>query len=216
MKIEIWSDYACPFCYMGKRRFEQALHKFADKDNVQVIYRSFELDPHAKRDVDYDVHDMLAGKYGMTRERAIAMNNDVTEQAKSLGLQYRLDTSIQTNTFDAHRLTHFAAQHGKAGEMTELLFKAYFTDSKHIGDHSVLSALAGQAGLDEQAAAAMLSRDDYASEVHGDEQEAAELEIRAVPFFLIDRKYAITGAQPTEVFLETLQKVSEAHQRESE
>ncbi|RUT28102.1 DsbA family oxidoreductase [Paenibacillus zeisoli] len=216
MKIEIWSDYACPFCYMGKRRFEQALNQFADKNNVEVIYRSFELDPNAKRDVDYDVHDMLAGKYGMTRERAIAMNNDVTEQAKSLGLQYRLDTAIQTNTFDAHRLTHFAAKQGKAAEMTELLFKAYFTDSKHIGDHAVLSALAGQVGLDEQTAAAMLSRDDYAVEVKGDEQEAAELEIRAVPFFLIDRKYAITGAQPAEVFLETLLKVSEAGPSESE
>nr|WP_251375742.1 DsbA family oxidoreductase [Paenibacillus sp. YPG26] len=195
---------------MGKRRFEQALHKFADKANVQVIYRSFELDPHAKRDVDYDVHDMLAGKYGMTRERAIAMNNDVTEQAKSLGLQYRLDTTIQTNTFDAHRLTHFAAQQGKAAEITELLFKAYFTDSRHIGDHAVLSALAGEAGLDPHAAANMLSSEDFASDVRGDEQEAAELEIRAVPFFLIDRKYAITGAQPAEVFLETLQKCSEA------
>ncbi|MNR26525.1 DSBA-like thioredoxin domain protein [compost metagenome] len=158
---------------------------------------------------------MLAGKYGMTRERAIAMNQDVTEQAKSVGLQYRLDTTILTNTLDAHRLTHFAAKHGKASEMNELLFQAYFTDSKHIGDHAVLSALAGQVGLDEQAVANMLSRDDYAGEVRADEQEASELEIRAVPFFLIDRKYAITGAQPVEVFLEALQQASEASQSEA-
>lgn len=209
MKIEIWSDFMCPFCYIGKRRFELALQQFEGRDQVEVSYRSFELDPGSKRDVDHDVHDMLAGKYGMTRERAIAMNEDVTEQAKSVGLQYRFDTMILTNTFDAHRLAHFAAALGKETEMVELLLKSYFTDSKHIGDHAVLAALAEQVGLDSKEVAEMLASDEFTKEVRGDEQEAGELEIRAVPFFLIDRKYAITGAQPTEVFLDSLRKISE-------
>ncbi|WP_068619541.1 DsbA family oxidoreductase [Paenibacillus tuaregi] len=204
MKVEIWSDFMCPFCYIGKRRFELALQKFAGKDQVEVIYRSFELDPEAKRDVDYDVHDMLAGKYGMTRERAISMNNDITEQAKSVGLRYLFDTMILTNTFDAHRLAHFAAKHGKAAEMVELLLKSYFTDSKHIGDHATLADLAVQIGLDRRETEEMLASGAFTEDVRSDEQEAGELGIRAVPFFLIDRKLAVTGAQPTEVFLDAL------------
>ncbi|GIP21314.1 DsbA family oxidoreductase [Paenibacillus sp. J22TS3] len=204
MKVEIWSDFMCPFCYIGKRRFELALQKFAGKDQVEVIYRSFELDPEAKRDVDYDVHDMLAGKYGMTRERAISMNNDITEQAKSVGLRYLFDTMILTNTFDAHRLAHFAAKHGKAAEMVELLLKSYFTDSKHIGDHATLADLAVQVGLDRRETEEMLASGAFTEDVRSDEQEAGELGIRAVPFFLIDRKLAVTGAQPTEVFLDAL------------
>src|SRR4051812_33731488 len=112
MKVEIRSDIACPFCYIGKRRFEAALEQFSNKQDIEVIYRSFELDSNAKRDVNQDVHDMLASKYGMTRERAKAMNADVTRQAQTLGLTYNMDTMILTNTFDAHRLTHFAARYG--------------------------------------------------------------------------------------------------------
>lgn len=206
MKVEIWSDVACPFCYIGKRRFEAALEQFSNKNDIDVVYRSFELDPNAKRDVDYDVHDMLSSKYGMSRERAIAMNDDVTGQAGALGLMYHLDTLILTNTFDAHRLTHFASRHGKMHEMAERLFQAYFTDSKHIGDHETLAALAAEVGLDENEAAKMLAGDEYSKEVRADEQEGASIGIRGVPFFVINRKYAISGAQPSEVFLEALQK----------
>jgi len=206
MKVEIWSDFACPFCYIGKRRFEAALANFADKDEVQVIYRSFELDPHAAKHSPIDVHDMLAAKYGMSREQAIAMNERVGRQAQEVGLLFRFDSIVLTNTFDAHRLAHFAGQYGKRGDVTELLFKAYFTDSKHIGDHETLADIAAEAGLDREEAAAMLAGEQYAAEVREDEREASRLGIRGVPFFVIDRKYAVSGAQPSEVFLETLRQ----------
>lgn len=206
MKVEIWSDFMCPFCYIGKRRFEAALDQFAHKHDVDVVYRSFELDPNSKRVVDYDVHDMLAAKYGMSRERAKAMNDDVARQAGAVGLTYHFDTMIVTNTFDAHRLAHFAASCGKMHEMTERLLKAYFTDSLPIGDHETLAALAAEIGLDKNEAAAMLAGDEYTKEVRDDEQEALRLGVRGVPFFVIDRKYAVSGAQPSEVFLEALQK----------
>jgi predicted DsbA family dithiol-disulfide isomerase len=211
MKIEIWSDVMCPFCYIGKRRFEAALQQFPNKDDIEVVYRSFELDPNAKRDVNQDVHDMLASKYGMSREEAKAKNDEVTGQAKELGLTYNFDNMIVTNTFDSHRLMHFAASYGKMQEMTERLFKAYFTDSKHIGDHETLAALAAEVGLDKDEAAKMLAGDEYTKEVRDDEHEGGQLGIRGVPFFVINRKYAISGAQPVEVFLDALQKAWDEH-----
>jgi predicted DsbA family dithiol-disulfide isomerase len=212
MKVEIWSDFVCPFCYIGKRKFEAALSQFSHKNEIEVVYRSFELDPNAKRDVDYDVHEMLATKYGNTREQAKAMNENVGAQAKDIGLTYHFDTMVVTNTFDAHRLSHFAARHGKMGELTERLLKAYFTESKHIGDHATLAALAGEAGLDQNEAAAMLAGDEFTNDVRADQQEAIRLGVRGVPFFVINRKYAISGAQPSEVFLEALQKAWEENQ----
>jgi predicted DsbA family dithiol-disulfide isomerase len=206
MKVEIWSDYMCPFCYIGKRKFEAALDRFSNKKDIEVVYRSFELDPDSKRDASHDVHEMLASKYGMSRERAESMNRDVTAQAQAVGLAYHFDTMILTNTFDAHRLSHFAARYGKMHEMTEALLKAYFTDSKHIGDHETLAALAAEVGLDQAEAAGMLGGDEFTSEVRADEQEAVNLGVRGVPFFVINRKYAVSGAQPSEVFLDALQK----------
>jgi predicted DsbA family dithiol-disulfide isomerase len=207
MKVEIWSDFACPFCYIGKRRFEAALEQFANKDEVEVVYRSFELDPYMEKNVPYDVHDMLSAKYGMSREQAKALNDDVARQAKAVGLLYHFDTLILTNTFDAHRLTHFAAKYGKEGEVAEFLFKAYFTDSKHIGDPETLVKIAVEVGLDREEAASMLAGTQYTDEVRADEREAESLGIRGVPFYVINRKYAVSGAQPSEVFLEVLQKV---------
>ncbi|MCZ8511855.1 DsbA family oxidoreductase [Paenibacillus filicis] len=206
MKVEVWSDFACPFCYIGKRRLEEALEQFPDQEKVEVVYRSFELDPNAPRSVDHDVHEMLASKYGMNRSQAIAMNENVTKQAQTVGLDYHLDTLVLTNTFDAHRLAHYAADNGKMKEMTERLLKAYFTDSKHLGDPAVLSELAAETGLDPAEAAKVLAGDAYAEEVRSDEAEAARLGVRGVPFFVINRKYAVSGAQPTEVFLQALQK----------
>ncbi|MFD0682220.1 MULTISPECIES: DsbA family oxidoreductase [unclassified Paenibacillus] len=206
MKIEIWSDIMCPFCYIGKRKFEAALEQFSNKSNVEVVYRSFELDPNSKRDVDHDVHQMLSSKYGMSREQAISMNGDVARQASAVGLTFNFDSMILTNTFDAHRLIHYAAQHGKMHEMTERLLHAYFTESKHIGDHEVLADLAAEVGLDRNEASKTLAGQDYAKEVRADEQEASTLGIRGVPYFVINRKYAISGAQSSEVFLGALQK----------
>lgn len=206
MKIEIWSDFACPFCYIVKRRFEQAVEQFSHKDELEVVYRSFELDPNSPRDIGHSVHDMLSQKYGMSVEQAKTMNANVVAQAESVGLTYHMDTIVLTNTFDAHRLAHFADTRGKMHEMTERLLKAYFTDSLHLGDHAVLASLAEEVGLDKAEAERILAGDTYASEVRADEQEGAELGITGVPFFVIDRKYGISGAQPLEVFVQALEK----------
>ena len=211
MKVEIWSDFVCPFCYIGKRRFEAALEQFPHKESVEVVYKSFQLDPHAKRDGNPNVHDMLAKKYGMTREQAVANTNQITQQAKVVGLTYHLDRAIQTNTFDAHRLAHFAASKGKLEEMTERLLKAHFTETLHIGDHETLADLAAEVGLDRAEAARVLSDDSFADEVQSDIQEAGRIGVRGVPFFLISGKYAVSGAKPSEVFLEALQKAWETN-----
>jgi predicted DsbA family dithiol-disulfide isomerase len=206
LKVEIWSDIACPFCYIGKRQFEAALNRFKHKDPVEVVYRSFELDPNAKRDNDFDVYDMLAGKYGMTREQAISANDGVAKQAQSVGLTFRFDTMILTNTFDAHRMTHFAAKYGKMKEMTERLFQAYFSNSLHVGDREVLAGLAADIGLDKAEAAAVLAGGDFTDHVRADEQEARKFGINGVPFFVINRKYGVSGAQASDVFLNALQQ----------
>jgi len=206
VKVEIWSDYVCPFCYIGKRRFEDGLQRFANKDAVEVVYKSFELDPNTPRDGNPSVYELLAAKYGMSREQAEANTNNLTQQAQALGLEYHMDRTIQTNTFDAHRLTHFAATKGKHVEMTERLLKAHFTDTLHLGNHDTLADLAVEVGLDRAEAMRVLADGEYASEVRKDEQEAAQLGARGVPFFVINRKYGISGAQPSEVFLEALQK----------
>jgi len=207
MKIDIWSDYACPFCYIGKRRLENALSQFPHRDQVEVVFRSFQLDPNAKVHGNRDIHDMLASKYGMTREKAVAMNEQLAEQARGVGLDFRFDTMMPTNTFDSHRLTHYASKQGKAAEMTERLLRAYFTDSVNLGEHSVLVSLAAEIGLNEKETLEMLESDAYADEVNGDIEEGQRLGITGVPFFVFNNKYAISGAQPGPVFTEVLDTV---------
>ncbi len=206
MKIEVWSDYACPFCYIGKERLGTALEQFEHRQDIEVVYKSFELDPQAPREVDHDVHDMLSAKYGMSREQAIQMNRNLARQAEDTGLTFQFDTMKLTNTFDAHRLTQYAAQQGKMDKIAEELFRAYFTDSQHLGDHDTLLDLAERIGLDRQATAKMLEGDDFATQVRTDEDEARQLGITSVPFFVIDRKYAVSGAQSTDTFLQAVQK----------
>jgi predicted DsbA family dithiol-disulfide isomerase len=207
MKVEIWSDYQCPFCYIGKRRFEEALKQFENKAQVEVSFRSFELNPEAERDINMSQNEMLAKKYGMSHADVEANNQNLTQQAKELGLEYHLDKVVLTNSFDAHRLMHFAESKGKENEMNELLFKAYFTEGKHIGDHAILVNLAEEAGLDKSEAEAMLGGTAFTAEVRGDEQEGSQLGITGVPFFVINRKYGISGAQSAEAFLDTLKKI---------
>ncbi|MFD0695977.1 DsbA family oxidoreductase [Paenibacillus sp. GCM10027628] len=206
MQVEIWSDIACPFCYIGKRRIESGLAQFAHKDQVEIIYKSFQLDENAPKDVAHDVHDMLASKYGMSRDEAKAMNAQLGKQAEAEGLDFHFDTLVLTNTMDAHRLLHFAAQYGKSKEVAELLFKAYFTDSKHVGQRDTLLAIATEVGLDPHAAEAMLASDQFADEVRADQLEGSRLGVRGVPFYVINRKYAVSGAQPASVFLDALEK----------
>ena len=207
MKVEIWSDYQCPFCYIGKRRFENALQQFAQGDQVEVEFKSFELDPNAERDVKMSQDEMLMKKYNMSAEQVKSSNNQLTAQAKAEGLEYHLEQTVLTNTFDAHRLMQYAASKGKETEMNERLFFAHFTESKHLGDREILVELAEEIGLDKKETAEMLESKLYTAEVRTDEQEGSLLGVRGVPFFVIDRKYGISGAQPTEVFLDTLKKV---------
>jgi len=212
LKVEIWSDFVCPFCYIGKRRFEAALERFAHRSEVEVVYRSFELDPNRENDNDESVHEMLASKYGMSVEQAKAANDNVARQAAQVGLTYRFDEMVVPNTFDAHRLTHFAAERGKQEALTERLLKAHFTENLHLGRRETLADLAAEVGLDRGEAAAMLESGRYADAVRGDEREAAALGCRGVPFFVLDRKFAVSGAQPENVFAEALQSAWEASQ----
>lgn len=207
MRIDIWSDYACPFCYIGKRRLEHALSQFPDRDQVEVVYRSFQLDPHARTDETRDIHDILAAKYGMTREKAQAMNAQLADQAQGVGLEFNFDTVQSTNTFDGHRLSHYAAGEGKGKELTERLLHAYFTDSLNLGDRKVLAELAAEVGLDQGAVTAMLESDAYRAQVDADIEAAGQLNITGVPFFVFNNKYAVSGAQPGPVFTEVLDTV---------
>lgn len=207
MKVEIWSDYQCPFCYIGKRRFEKAVNQFAQGNEIEVEFKSFELQPDAERDIKMSQDEMLMKKYNMSAEQVKTSNDNLTAQAKAEGLDYHLDKTILTNTLDAHRLMQFAEAKGKGKEMNERLFFAQFTESKHLGDQETLATLAEEVGLDKQETADMLASKLYTAEVRTDEQEASLLGVSGVPFFVIDRKYGISGAQPTEVFLQTLQKV---------
>ncbi|GMB09799.1 putative DsbA family dithiol-disulfide isomerase [Thermolongibacillus altinsuensis] len=212
MKVEIWSDFVCPFCYIGKRRFEKALEQFEHKDKVEIVFRSFELDPHVERNPKKNVYEYLAEKYGMSLEQAKATTQQVGKQAEAVGLHYDFDNMKRTNTFDAHRLAHFANSEGKMEEMTERLMKAYFTEGLHIGDHEVLANLASEVGLDREKALDVLRNNGYADEVRRDEEIGRQLGITGVPFFLFNQKYAVFGAQSSDVFMDVLQKVWEEEQ----
>ncbi|WP_077324299.1 DsbA family oxidoreductase [Virgibacillus siamensis] len=207
MKIEVWSDFVCPFCYIGKRRLEKALNEFAYKEDVTVEYKSYELDPNAEINPGKNIHELLASKYGMTVEKAKNSNESLGKQAAELGLTYNFDSMQHTNTFDAHRLAKFAGENGKGKEMTERLLKAYFTDSELISDHQTLVQLAGESGLDTAKVEEMLKLDDFALHVRADEEQARQIGVQGVPFFVFNEKYAVSGAQPPEVFSEVLEKV---------
>lgn len=206
MKVEIWSDYVCPFCYIGKTKFEAALRQFEHRDRIETVYRSFELDPGADPSAKRTTYEMLSAKYGMSLEQAKATSASVAAQGAAEGLAFHFDGAIETNTFDAHRLTHFAAAHGKASEFATLAFRAHFTDNDDLSDRGKLAELAAQAGLDAGAAEEALASGAYADAVREDEAEARRLDVRGVPFFVIDRKYAVSGAQSSDVFLEVLNK----------
>ncbi|MGG0823250.1 DsbA family oxidoreductase [Paenibacillus turicensis] len=215
MKIEIWSDFVCPFCYIGKRRFEQGLNNFEHKDEVEIVFKSFELMPHFGKDLGKSIHQVISDEKGIPIEQAKSMHAQLTAQANELGLDYQFDTMIPTNTLNAHRMTHFAAKSGKMVEMSERIFKAYFVESKHIGDFDTLASLAEEVGLDREQALQMLNSDQFTAEVKADEQEAANIGVQGVPFFVINRKYAVSGAQPPHVFTEVLNQVWEETKAES-
>jgi predicted DsbA family dithiol-disulfide isomerase len=207
MKIEIWSDVMCPFCYIGKRRFEAALEQFAHKKEVEITWKSFQLDPDMKTIPGKSINEYLAERKGWPIDYAKQMNERVTDMAKEVGLNYDFDKAVVANSFDAHRLTHLAKKHLVQDKVEEALFSAYFTEGKNIADHQVLIDLGAKAGLDKEEVEKMLESDLYSEGVKKDVGEAHQFGIRAVPNFVIDRKYTVSGAQPTEVFLETLNKI---------
>jgi len=206
MKVEIWSDVVCPWCYIGKRRFEQAVERFEHADEVEVVWRSFELDPGAPR-VRTEPHAQhLARKYGVSLQQVEAMDARLIGEAKKEGLQFHLAESKGGNTFDAHRLIHFAAGSDRAGEMKERLMKAYFTEGVAIGERAELVRLAVEIGFDEADVKAMLSSDRFASEVRADEARARAFGISGVPFFAVDERYGVSGAQPADALLDVLRQ----------
>jgi predicted DsbA family dithiol-disulfide isomerase len=212
MQVEIWSDVACPWCYIGKRRFEGALAQFKHRDQVEVIWRSYQLDPSTPRASGQPVYEVLEKKMHLSREKAIAMNDHVSALAAQEGLDYHMDKAQYDNSFDAHRMVHLAAAHGKQDAMEERLFKAYFTDGIAIGEHEALLQLASEIGLDAAEARATLDSDAYADEVRADLERADAFGIQGVPFFAIDETYGISGAQPAELFKSTMEQIwTESH-----
>ncbi len=206
MQIEVFSDVVCPWCYIGKRRLEEALSTFAHADEVTVTYRSFQLDPSTPQHTDQTLDEMLATKYGRSLVEARAMNQRVSDIAATVGLDFQLEQAHPANTFDAHRLLHFAADHDRQSELKERLLRAYFTEGRKIGDHEELADLAAEVGLDRKAAADVLAGDDYAEAVDEDLALARGFGASGVPFFVFDRKYGISGAQETAVFTGVLDR----------
>ncbi len=208
MQIEIWSDVICPWCYIGKRRFEQALAAYPQRDQVKVIWRSFELDPGAPQQYPGTLEELLSRKYNVSAQQAAAMNARVTGLAQEVGLTYRLGQARPGNTFDAHRLLHYADTRGLGDRATERVMHAYFSEALPVGDRAALARLAPEFGLAEAEAQAMLESAQFAEEVRADEARAAALGVSGVPFFAFDGKFGISGAQPLETFTEALREAA--------
>lgn len=204
MKVEIWSDFACPFCYIGKTYYERALAQFPQREQIVTQYKSFELDPNASVSQKQPTIESLAEKYGTSVEQAKEMTQGVAGRAEEAGLIFHFDKMMTINSMDAHRIVHYAQSIGKAKELVEALFYAYFTDNKDLSDRQVLIDIAESVQL--QVKEVLEDEQKYKAQVKADEFEAQQLAVRGVPFFVIDRKYAISGAQPVSVFLETLNK----------
>ena len=206
MKIEIWSDVLCPFCYIGKRNFESALEQFADKKHIEVIWKSFQLDSEIPEVVKDSYQDYLVKRKGMSADQVKGMLDNVTQTAKHAGLEYHLEKSVIVNSLNAHKLIQFAKTKGLGNEMEERLFLAFFTQGENIADLAALTQFGKEVGLDEVELQAAFTDDNYAYLVKQDITEAQHIGVRGVPFFVLDRKYAVSGAQPPKVFLENLEK----------
>ncbi|KGP74457.1 DsbA family oxidoreductase [Pontibacillus yanchengensis] len=213
MQIEVWSDFVCPFCYIGKRRLEEALAEFPEADQVDISFKSFELDPSAPVDSDKNTYERLAAKYGKSLEEAKQMTEGVRQQAEQVGLQFDFDHMIPTNTFDAHRLFQKAHEKGLGDKVSEKLFHAHFEATKHIGNRETLTALALEAGMAQEDVDAAFQEEQYAESVRKDEQEAQQIGVQGVPFFVFNRKFAISGAQPKEAFMQGLNKALEEEKK---
>jgi predicted DsbA family dithiol-disulfide isomerase len=210
LSIDVWSDVVCPWCYLGKRRIEKALEQFDHRDDVELRWRSFELDPHAPEEREQSSAEHLADKYGMSVDQAEQTNDQMTQLAASEGLEYHLDRARGGNSFAAHRLIQRALEDGRQDAMKERLMRAYFTDGEPISDPETLVRLTAELGVDPGEARAALTEGRFAEDVREDELLAARLGIQGVPFFVLDRRYGVSGAQPSELLLQALEKAWEA------
>ena len=208
MEIHVWSDVACPWCYIGKRNVELALEQFSGADDVTICWRSFELDPDAPSERTMPMRDLLARKYQMSPAQVDATQARITSVASEVGLEYHLDDLRSGNTLDAHRLIHLAASLDLAGAMKERLLRAYFTEGRLLSDHPTLIELAGEVGLNPELVQAMLASDAFVAEVRFDEAQAQSNGFSAVPTFVVDGRYALSGAQPPEMLLKMLKRAA--------
>lgn len=209
LKIQIWSDVMCPFCYIGKRKIEEAITQFENKDSIEIEWKSFELDPSFVATPNESIADHLAEKYGRDADWAQSMLENMTENAKNSGLDFHFEKAILANSLNAHRLMHLAKKHNLSNELKELLFKAYLTDGKDVNNWNTLEEIGTEAGLPIDEIIELITTNDYTKEVREDQHEAQKLGVTGVPFFVFDNRYAVSGAQPTDVFLKTLEKTWE-------
>lgn len=206
MKIEIWSDVVCPFCYIGKRELEKALAQFPDREKIEIEWKSFELAPDVEYDPKKSVYQYLAEKYGYSLEQSKASHDQLAARAKGLGLEYNFDKAVMANTMLAHQLLHFAKEQGKQNEAEELLFRAYFTEGKNLEDIPTLVKIGVTLGFDAAALKSALENGDYVNQVNLDIAESRQIGVRGVPFFLFDGKYVVSGAQEHDTFLGALEQ----------
>ena len=206
MEVKIWSDVRCPFCYIGKKNFEAALAQFPQKDELKITWKSFQLDPMLETDATASTLDYFVKTKGVSVEQARQMFSGATQMAREAGIDFNLEESIPANSFMAHRLIQLAKSKNLGNEIEEALFKAHFTEARNIDDPEVLLEVAGSIGMDTEEVKQTLESDAFAYEVKQDEMEARNIGVRGVPFFVFDDKYAVSGAQPPEAFLQTLEK----------
>lgn len=206
MKIEIWSDVMCPFCYIGKRNFEKALAQFTEKEKIEIVWKSFQLDASVPDIATESYEEYLVKRKGLSAEQVKGMLQNVTQMAREAGLDYHFDRSVMVNSLKAHRLIQFAKTRKLGDEAEERLFHAFFTEGKSIADIDTLTQLGVEIGLDATELQAAFTDELYAYQVNQDIQEARQIGVNGVPFFVFNRKYAISGAQPPQAFLETLRK----------
>ena len=209
MQVEIWSDIACPFCYIGKRKFENALKDFDQKDTVEITWRSFQLDPEMIVVPNQTVHEYLGKRKGTSTVEGKKMNDSMAAIAREVGLEFNFDKAQINNTMDAHRVLHLAKKHGVQNEMKQALFAAYYTDGKNTGDTETLVSVGETVGLNAVEIRKVLESDMYRNDVIADQEYAQQIGVQGVPFYVFNNKYAVSGAQPTAVFADVLNKVWE-------
>ena len=204
MRVEIWSDIVCPWCYVGKRRFERALESFPHRDELEIIHRAYLLYGGYPRGDSFDRRDMLMTKYHVSREQADAMNAGMERTAAADGLEYHLQGGLTGNTFDAHQIVYLGRDRGRQHAVLERLYRAFFTEQRSIFDHASLVEIGVEAGLDGNEAARVLRDDVYAPAIEADLEDARAIRVSGVPFFVLDRRLAVSGAQPSDTFAEAL------------